>query len=165
MSAAPKIPEGAEGQFVRDVFRAHNLDLNKPEHWVALVRAQAAMSQKRAGRSKQWTDDRLFQLTVAFHRAQREHPDKSENNICKILAKRGEFGDVHADTLRRRLHDTRDPSRYGLLLSVLENLGYEPKAGNSKEHWREWLKKTRSVDVYENDAGEMRLHWPGLVRK
>jgi hypothetical protein len=161
--SAPALPAGEDGQLLRDVFGAHNLDSDKPEHWVALVKALAEMSQKRAGRSKQWTDDKLFQLSVAFYRAQRKHPDKSENNICKILANRGEFGNLHADTLRRRLHDTRDPSRYRPLISMLENLGYEPAGGNSEKHWREWLKG--SVDVYENDAGKIRLHWPGLVRK
>ena len=162
--SAPIIAEGPDGELVRDVFRAHGLDPHKPEHWVALVRAFADSSRRRAGRAKEWTDDKLFQLSLAFFRAQREDPGKTESDICRILAKRGEFRGAHAETLRRRLHETRDPRRYGLLRSVLEHLSYEPEDGNTPEHWQRWL-RTGRLDVYEDDAGNIRLNWPGLVRK
>src|SRR5882757_3989747 len=86
---APVIPEGPEWQDVRDIFETHHLDPNNPAHWALLVKALAEMSEKkdRAGRPKQWEDDRLVHLGADFGRLRHKHPKKSESDICRLLAK------------------------------------------------------------------------------
>ena len=107
--SAPKIPDGPAGQRLRDKFEAYNLDPDNPENWVLLF--SAMVQPGKAGRPTKWTSEELDRLNATYHRVQRKHPDKSEANICHIIANSGEFPRVKWNTLQRRLHDFRNPER------------------------------------------------------
>jgi hypothetical protein len=151
---APAIPGNSDGEIVRDYFRAMNLDPDKPEHWFALVKAFIEDSKKRAraGAPTRWTDQKLLQLRADFVRIQRERPNKSESDICRALARRGVYGDLDWKTLRRRLHDSRNPERNRFLGRVLETLMDE--YSNPPEELRKWL-TTGSTDVFQDEHGNI----------
>jgi hypothetical protein len=90
------IPDTPEGLSVRDYFRAMGLDPVQPEHWYVLAEALIDEARSRARAAKagapmRWTADRLTCLAADFYRLQREHPHKSERNLCSMLTRRSPY--------------------------------------------------------------------------
>jgi hypothetical protein len=121
--SAPKIPDGPESQHLRDKFEAYNLDPNDPDHWVLLL--TALVEPGKPGRSKAWTAENLDMLNAIYRRFQRKHPDKSEADICRMIAKIRVPKDLPQpkwkwQTIQRRLHDFRNPEKNHLLKQLLD---------------------------------------------
>jgi hypothetical protein len=132
---APVIPEGPEGQAVRDAFAAFKLSPDNPHHWWMLLSRFVHASHKRAkaGAPLRWTDDSLLTAAIGFGRIQHRHPTWTESEICRQLAKTPDYKDWDWKTLRRKQ-----------LLNYL-NHGV--------------------VDVFQNESGELRLVPRGPARK
>jgi hypothetical protein len=183
--SAPKIPDGPEWDIVRDAFRGVGLDPNNPEHWPFLLKGyiETVLRRARAGRSREWTDERLTKLASDFARVKHDHAGKSDSDICRTLAKREDDSGWSAPTLRRRLQDARDPECNGFLDRVIEQLAaeYEVEGGNTREQLRVLL-TTGYTYFWRDKDGELHStppepppadappDWPGrqairLIRK
>ena len=74
-------------KLVRDLFKAHELDLTDPIHWQKLILIFANEHRSRQpGAKKLWTEARLCQLAAVFELAQTANPARSDLDICKLLA-------------------------------------------------------------------------------
>jgi hypothetical protein len=156
--SAPKIPEGRDWEIVRDAFRGARLDPSNPEHWVLLLRLyiETVNRRARAGRSREWTDERLIKLAADFSHVQHDHPGKSDSEICRRLARREGYSEVTAATLRRKLQDARDPKRNRSLARIIDGIAaeYEVEGGNTRERLREWA-TTGYTHYWEDKEGKL----------
>jgi hypothetical protein len=154
MSGAPKIPDGPDGQVVRAYFRAAHLDPQQPEHWFMLLKiliAAGSGGRARAGAPRKWAADKYIRLTADFSLLQLKHPKKNDSEICRLLARqRGLKGKRSWESLRRRLHDAKNPAKNESLARVLDDL--MAQYANSKEELLAWL-NSGFIDVYEDGEG------------
>jgi hypothetical protein len=164
--SAPTIPDGPDGQVVRDAFKSFRLDPHNPKHWYYLLKAYAESGRKPPGRAQEWTDTNLVQLAADFARVQIDHPDKSERDICDMLAKLKRdgtlvYGGRKGTTLLRRLYDARNPERNSFLKSMLDVLmsEYEVVGGNTRERLLAWL-TTGYTEVWEDKTGKLHFSPP-----
>jgi hypothetical protein len=139
-------------------FRGNGLDPSNPEHWAFLLKSyiETVYRRARAGRSREWTDERLIKLGADFSRVQHDHPDKSDSDICRILAKREDYSGMTAGTLRRRLQDARDPDYNGFLARLIDQFAaeYDVEGGNAREQLRSWL-TTGFTYCWQDKAGNL----------
>jgi hypothetical protein len=151
--SAPKIPDGPEGQHLRDKFEAYNLDPDNPDHWVLLL--TALVEPGKRGRPTAWTDENLDMLYAIYRRRQREHPDKSEADICRMITKIRLPKDLPRpggwswQTIQRRLHDFRNPEKNHILkqlLDVAEARGFDRDRAL-------WVLTRTGVAVAEDEDG------------
>jgi hypothetical protein len=90
-----------------DAFKAFDLDHRRISGWCLLLMHLARVlfpNERRSGRPRKWTDDRLCGLLADVDAYKRKHPKASDTVICKWLEKRYP---VSASRLRRALHDAR----------------------------------------------------------
>jgi hypothetical protein len=90
-----------------DAFKALDLDHRRISGWCLLLMHLARVlfpNERRSGRPRRWTYDRLCGLLADVDAYKREHPKTSDTVICKRLQKRYS---VSAPRLRRVLHDAR----------------------------------------------------------
>jgi hypothetical protein len=90
-----------------DAFKAFDLDHRRISGWCLLLMHLARVlfpNERRSGRPRKWTDDRLRGLLADVDAYKRKHPKTSDTVICKWLQKR--YG-VKPPRLRRALHDAR----------------------------------------------------------
>jgi len=161
MSGAPKIPDGPDGRLVRGYFRAMNLDPLQPEHWFELLKILIDQSRNRAkaGAPKKWTTDKLVHLAADFSCVQLDNPQKSDSDICRLLARRKLYAKQSWQTLRRRLYEAKDPKRNELLARLLDDLMAQYK--NPREELLAFL-TGGTLDVYEDDEGNIMTRPRGI---
>jgi len=161
MSGAPKIPDGPDGRLVRDYFRAMGLDPLQPEHWFALLKAFIDQSRNRArvGAPQKWTASKLLRLSADFARVQHDNPQKSDSDICRLLARRGLYAKQSWQSLRRRLYDAKNPERNEFLARLLDSLMAQYK--NPREELLAFL-TSGTLDVYEDDEGNIKTRPRGI---
>jgi hypothetical protein len=90
-----------------DAFKAFDLDHRRISGWCLLLMHLARVlfpNERRSGRPRKWTDDRLRGLLADFAAYKHKHPKKPDTVICKWLEKRYS---VSAPRLRRVLNDAR----------------------------------------------------------
>jgi hypothetical protein len=154
--SAPKIPDTPDWDVVRETLRRMKLDKDNPMHWLFSLKAHIEERRSRIP-DKKWTTDRLLQLIADVAQVKRERPNEPEANICRILAKRGAYGDTSAATLRRKLQDARniDDGAYmdRIIDMMLEDFEVEG-GGNARERLREWL-TTGVTHYWEDKAGNL----------
>jgi hypothetical protein len=79
--------------------------------------------EKKSGATRQWTDDRLQQLSTDFLVVKAQHPEKSDAQVCALLRKRfdGRYAEWDAKTIRRKLQDARNPATNSRLAAALSD--------------------------------------------
>jgi hypothetical protein len=123
--------EAEWGRSVKAAFEAFHLDHRNPAHWVQLtiVLADVLFGKRKRGPHRiVWQDDGLWLLLLDFTAVKRDHPDKTDTAICKLLSadKQEKFGGRYAGkkykTILRQLQNARDPERNGHLRFILGEL-------------------------------------------
>jgi hypothetical protein len=90
-----------------DAFKALDLDHRRISGWCLLLMHLARVlfpNERRSGRPREWTYDRLCGVLADVAAYKRNHPEASDTVICKWLAR---HYSVSASRLRRVLHDAR----------------------------------------------------------
>jgi hypothetical protein len=126
----------------------------------AVLEVRKLIGQK-PGATRQWTDDRLSQLSTDFLVVKARHPNKSDAQVCALLRRRfdGRYAKMNAGTIRRKLHDARSPATNSRLAAALS----DPRNPFSLEDLIFGV-----ISVYEDDASEIRevsRHYPPKGRR
>jgi hypothetical protein len=133
--SAPKIPDGPEGQSVREAFAALDLDPENPDHWFAMLKANVACTTKtkRVGAPKQWTDDRLMKLVAEASLMRAKNPALSVVAVSHALAKRPEYRKFKPATLHKLIYGATSykptPAHKEILSYLMAN--YKTAKGDS----------------------------------
>ena len=79
-------------------------------------RAKRGGKRRNSGPDKQWTHDRLRDLTLDFAICEILHPEKSKHWICRKLVEKGSrWAGLSSETLRKRLQEADPRRQYWLL--------------------------------------------------
>jgi hypothetical protein len=102
-------------RFLCEYFQS-NPEINAFCRAIALhFRAKRGGKRSKSGPDKQWTHDRLRDLTLDFAICEIVHPKKSKHWICRKLAEKGpRRARLSPETLRKRLQEADPRSRYWL---------------------------------------------------
>ena len=163
----PQIPDGPEGQSVREAFAAHDLSPSNPAHWFVLLKTLVDGTQKRtAERPTVWTQTKLIQLRADVSIMRFKNPHMKETDACRALVKKAEYRDFKPDTLRKLVHDAwKDPTQGELqaLDKLMANFVTE-SGDDSREAMLAWM-KMGVWDVFDDGFGNVKLVPRGLVAK
>jgi hypothetical protein len=91
-----------------DAFKALDLDHRRISGWCLLLMHLARVlfpNERRSGRPRKWTYDRLCMLLADVAVLKRKHPKAPDTDICKWLKKK--WPNDKPARLRRVLHDAR----------------------------------------------------------
>jgi hypothetical protein len=97
-------------------------------------------------------------LNAVYHRIQCKYPNKSEANVCVIIANSGEFPGVRWKTLVRRLSDFRNPAKNRELKYILDGVMKQRGLESAADRERVLFELTMTgVDVFEqiDEAGKV----------
>ena len=130
-------------QPVRDAFKAFELDVEQPGDWQRLLYCLAeAHFGKRRGNPKAWDENRLCRLQVDFLTTKKQNPDKSEEDVYKILSKEDRYQTASVrtrenwrprgwKTLRRQMPAARAAYKRTIERLATTKLAWDSKHGNS----------------------------------
>jgi hypothetical protein len=96
-------------------FEAFRLDHRDPIDWRTLMIyfADVHFGKSQRGPRRQWTVERLCQLSTDFDAMKQRHADAPAEHVCRLLikAKDGRYREFKPATLRRQLPVARAASR------------------------------------------------------
>jgi hypothetical protein len=125
---------------LRQAFEAFGLDPKDEERWRLLLAlfAEAYFEPRRPrGGPKQWDGFRLCQLLADARTVRKKNPRiRAESEICELIKMtfRKRYAGVSAETIRRRLHDARDPAKNDVLRDLLKAWTPDPRRITAGQH-------------------------------